>query len=103
MPHSLVSKAVVMSRKRFTGLEDATADGVGRGCALPSGVSVLWTALAPVPIRAEKPNDQPSGEPGEQDAQNYRDKRLHNKTSRDISRSWMSSICRADQGLKSNR
>ena len=76
---------------------------VWEGGVHPLGVSVLWTALALVPIRAEKPNDQPSGEPGEQDAQNYRDKRLHNKPSKDISRSWMSSICRADQGLKSDR
>ena len=43
---------------------------VWEGGVHPLGVSVLWTALALVPIRAEKPNDQPSGEPGEQDAQN---------------------------------
>ena len=65
--------------------------------------SILWPAISPIPIRAEKPNDQPGCEPGEQDAQNYRDKRLHNKYSENISRSWMSSICRADQGLKSDR
>ena len=52
-----------------------------------------------MPIRAEKPNDQLGGEPGEQDAQSYRDKPLHNKYSENISRSWMSSICRGDQGM----
>ena len=62
--------------------------------------SVFWTDIALIPSRAEKPNDQPGGEPGEQDAQSYRDKRLHNKYSENISRSWMSSICRADQGVE---
>ena len=62
--------------------------------------SVFWTDITLVPRRAEKPNNQPGGEPGEQDAQSYRDKRLHDKYSENISRSWMSSICRADQGVE---
>ena len=65
--------------------------------------SVFWTDIALIPSRAEKPNDQPGGEPGEQDTQSYRDKRLHKKYSENISRRWMTSICRADQGLKTDR
>ena len=65
--------------------------------------SILWIAISPIPIRAEKPNDQPGGEPGEQDAQSYRDKRLHNKYSKNISLSWMYSICRVDEELESDR
>ena len=62
--------------------------------------SVFWTDIALIPSRAEKPNDQPGGEPGEQDAQSYRDKRLHEKYPENISRSWIYSICRADQGIE---
>ena len=68
-----------------------------------AAASFFFTAIAPIPIRAEKPNDQPSGEPGEQYAQSYRDNRPHKKSSENISRSWMFSICRADQGLKGDR
>ena len=65
--------------------------------------SVFWTDITLIPCRAEKPNDQPGGEPGEQDAQSYRDNRLHNRYSENISRSWMTSICRADQGVGERR
>ena len=61
--------------------------------------SVFWTDIALIPSRAEKPNDQPGGEPGEQDAQNYRDNRLQNGYSENISRSLMSLMCRADRGV----
>ena len=61
--------------------------------------SVFWTAISPIPSRAEKPNDHPGAEPGEHDAQSYRDQRLHNRYSENISLSLMYSICRAYQGV----
>ena len=88
------------TRQRFTVLTDQSCRwNWMRVCVDPSAASVFWTTLAPIPIRADQPKDQPGGEPGEQNAQSYRDKRLHNRSSRNISRSWMSSICRADHGL----